>query len=137
MPAAVKPPAIIFYDLLGTRLLKTKLTSTPIYHFYLRFRYNVLGISLTIIYFTTGHNSPRDLCNFTAQIYDYIMELNEYRLNSLEDPTDEMLNAIMEKVGISVRENSLRVNKELERRMNLLDKAIDEYAVEPSDKVMS
>lgn len=65
------------------------------------------------------------------------MELNEYRLNSLEDPTDEMLNAIMEKVGISARENSLRVNKELERRMNLLDKAIDEYVVGLGEKVMS
>lgn len=55
------------------------------------------------------------------------MRLNEYRLNSLEDPTDEMLYAIMEQVGIAARESSLRAKKELERRMNLLDKAIDEY----------
>ena len=55
------------------------------------------------------------------------MRLNEYRLNSLEDPTDEMLSAIMEQVGIAAKESPLRAKKELERRMNLLDKAIDEY----------
>lgn len=55
------------------------------------------------------------------------MKLNEYRLNSLEDPTDEMLYAIMEQVGIAAQESSLRAKKELERRMNLLDRAIDEF----------
>lgn len=54
------------------------------------------------------------------------MKLNEYRLNSLEDPTDEMLYAIMEQVGIAAQESSLRAKKELERRMNQLFESLQE-----------
>ena len=54
------------------------------------------------------------------------MKLNEYRLNSLEDPTDEMLYAIMEQVSIAAQESSLRAKKELERRMNQLFESLQE-----------
>lgn len=45
------------------------------------------------------------------------MKLNEYRLNSLEDPSDELLHQLMEQVGISFRESSCRVEKEKKRRL--------------------
>ena len=34
------------------------------------------------------------------------MELNTYRLNSLEEPTDAQLHALMEQVAMSARESS-------------------------------
>lgn len=55
------------------------------------------------------------------------MEMKQYRLNSPEEPTDEMLYTIMEQVEVAARENSLRAKKELARRMHLLDKAIDDF----------
>lgn len=55
------------------------------------------------------------------------MEMNKYRLNSMEEPTDEMLYAIMEQVAVAARESSLRAKKELARRMHLLGQAIDDF----------
>lgn len=43
-------------------------------------------------------------------------ELRSYRLSSLEDPTDEMLHAIMEQVAESARKSSEAVRKEIARR---------------------
>ena len=40
------------------------------------------------------------------------MKLNEYRLNSLEEPSDELLRQLMEQVAISFRESSHRVENE-------------------------
>ena len=45
------------------------------------------------------------------------MELNTYRLNSMEEPTDEQLHALMEQVAISARESSRNAQLELKRRM--------------------
>lgn len=42
--------------------------------------------------------------------------LRSYRLTSMEEPTDEMLHAIMEKVAVAARESSARA-KEAKRRM--------------------
>lgn len=36
-------------------------------------------------------------------------QLRSYRLTSMEEPTDEMLHAIMEKVAAAARESSARV----------------------------
>ena len=44
------------------------------------------------------------------------MKLNEYRLNSLEEPSDELLRQLMEQVAISFRESSHRVENEKRRR---------------------
>lgn len=41
------------------------------------------------------------------------MKSETYRLNSLEDPTDEQLYALMEQVAIATRESSLRAEMEL------------------------
>lgn len=45
------------------------------------------------------------------------MELNAYRLNSLEEPTDEQLHALMEQVAVTARESSRNAQLELKRRM--------------------
>ena len=43
-------------------------------------------------------------------------QLRTYRLTSLEEPTDEMLHAIMEKVAAAARESTKRA-EEAKRRM--------------------
>ncbi len=45
------------------------------------------------------------------------MRLNEYRLTSLEEPTDEMLQAIMEQVAEDARRNSREAKMELRRKL--------------------
>lgn len=45
------------------------------------------------------------------------MELNTYRLNSLEEPTDAQLHALMEQVAMSARESSRHAELELKHRM--------------------
>lgn len=44
-------------------------------------------------------------------------ELRSYRLTSMEEPTDEMLHAIMEKVAIAARESSARAENAKRRMM--------------------
>lgn len=44
-------------------------------------------------------------------------ELQSYRLSSLEDPTDEMLLAIMEQVAESAMKSSAKVREEIFRRL--------------------
>ena len=43
-------------------------------------------------------------------------QLRSYRLTSLEEPTDEMLHAIMEKVAVAARQSTARA-EEAKRRM--------------------
>ena len=45
-----------------------------------------------------------------------MMELNTYRLNSLEEPTDAQLHALMEQVAMSARESSRHAELELKHR---------------------
>ena len=47
-------------------------------------------------------------------------ELRSYRLSSLQDPTDEMLQAIMEQVGESARRSTVRFQAEMHRRFELI-----------------
>ena len=44
-------------------------------------------------------------------------QLRSYRLTSLEEPTDEMLQAIMEKVAESARQSSARVAEQHHQRL--------------------
>ncbi|WP_455626411.1 hypothetical protein [Parabacteroides sp.] len=55
------------------------------------------------------------------------MKSETYRLNSLEDPTDEQLYALMEQVAIAARESSLRAEMELERRMQEVKEKLKIY----------
>lgn len=55
------------------------------------------------------------------------MKSETYRLNSLEDPTDEQLYALMEQVAIAARESSLRAEMELKRRMQEVKEKLKIY----------
>lgn len=45
-------------------------------------------------------------------------ELRSYRLNSMEEPTDEMLEAIMLGVQEHARQSTIKAKAELDRRFN-------------------
>ena len=47
-------------------------------------------------------------------------ELTSYRLSSLQDPTDDMLHAIMEQVAESARRSTAKFQAELHRRSELI-----------------
>jgi len=47
-------------------------------------------------------------------------ELTSYRLSSLQEPTDEMLHAIMEQVAESARRSTAKFQAELHRRFELI-----------------
>lgn len=47
-------------------------------------------------------------------------ELTSYRLSSLQDPTDDMLYAIMEQVAQAARRSTERFQAELHRRFELI-----------------
>lgn len=53
-------------------------------------------------------------------------ELQSYRLNSMEEPTDDMLEAIMLGVQESARQSTIRVREELARRMEEVKQKIRE-----------
>lgn len=56
-----------------------------------------------------------------------MMNLNTYRLTSLEEPTDEQLHALMEQVAVAARESSRKAKLELERRMQEVKEALEAY----------
>ena len=45
-------------------------------------------------------------------------ESKKYRLNSIEEPTDEMLQGLMEEVAKAARESSAKAEAELKRRLS-------------------
>ena len=51
-------------------------------------------------------------------------ELRSYRLNSMEEPTDEMLEAIMQGVKESARRSSINARAELARRFEAMKRDI-------------
>lgn len=51
----------------------------------------------------------------------------KYRLTSEEEPTDEMLQALMEDFALSARESSQRVEAEKKRRLQLVATEIDNW----------
>ena len=50
-----------------------------------------------------------------------------YRLTSTEDPTDEMLHALMEDVAQAARESSAKAKAEKKRRLQAVAKEIEEW----------
>ena len=55
---------------------------------------------------------------FCVQIEMSMTEVSrKYRLNSMEEPTDEMLQELMEDVAKAARESSARAETELQRRL--------------------
>lgn len=57
------------------------------------------------------------------------LKLNEYRLNSMEEPSDELLHELMEKVAAAARESSYKAELEKERRMDELSKRIEKRKI--------
>lgn len=47
-------------------------------------------------------------------------ELRSYRLTSMEEPSDEMLHAIMEQVAESARRSTAKFQAELHRRFEVI-----------------
>ena len=59
------------------------------------------------------------------------MELNTYRLNSLEEP---QLHALMEQVAMSARESSRHAELELKHRMQAVKELLKAYRSEKAEK---
>ena len=53
--------------------------------------------------------------------------IDSYRLTSLEEPTDEMLQALMEGVAQLARESSAKAEAEKRRRLQAVAKEIEEW----------
>ena len=51
----------------------------------------------------------------------------KYRLNSMEDPTDEMLQKLMEDVAKAARESSARAEAEKQRRLQMVANEIEAW----------
>lgn len=51
----------------------------------------------------------------------------QYRLTSLEDPTDEMLLALMEDVAKAARESSAKAEAEKKRRLQIVAKEVENW----------
>lgn len=51
----------------------------------------------------------------------------QYRLTSLEDPTDEMLIALMEDVAKAARESSAKAEAEKKRRLQIVAKEVENW----------
>jgi hypothetical protein len=51
----------------------------------------------------------------------------QYRLTSTEEPTDEMLQALMEDVAHAARESSAKAEAEKQRRLQAVTKEIEEW----------
>lgn len=65
------------------------------------------------------------------------MEDNQkkYRLSSIEEPTDEMLNALMENVAIAARESSSKAEAEKKRRLRAVLNNIQSWRSSQGQKV--
>ena len=53
--------------------------------------------------------------------------LKQYRLTSPEEPTDEMLQALMEDVAEAARESSAKAEAEKQRRLETVANEIEEW----------
>ena len=59
---------------------------------------------------------------------EYMTEIHKrYRLTSEEEPTDEMLHALMEDVGKAARKSSAKAEAEKRRRFQAIAKEIKEW----------
>ena len=60
-------------------------------------------------------------------------ELRSYRLNSSEEPTDEMLHAIMLGVQETARQSTIKAEQELNRRFAEAKQQIAEYRAKQNE----
>ena len=67
-------------------------------------------------------------CYFCSKIVGHMTELSKkYRLNSMEEPTDEMLQELMEDVAKAARESSARAEAEKQRRLQTVANEIEAW----------
>jgi hypothetical protein len=67
-------------------------------------------------------------CTFAPLINNSMTEIHKkYRLTSTEDPTDEMLQALMEEVGRAARESSAMAEAEKRRRLQNVANEIEAW----------
>ena len=65
---------------------------------------------------------------FCVQIEKRMTELSKkYRLNSMEEPTDEMLQELMEDVAKAARESSAKAEEEKQRRLQIVANEIEDW----------
>ena len=70
----------------------------------------------------------RKKTNFAAEIVRLMTEIHKkYRLTSMEEPTDEMLQELMEDVAKAARESSVRAEAEHLRRLKAVSDEISEW----------
>ena len=68
------------------------------------------------------------LCRRISIKAGYMTEVNKkYRLTSMEEPTDEMLQELMEDVAKAARESSAKAEAELQRRLDSVAKEIKDW----------
>ena len=58
------------------------------------------------------------------------MSIDTYRLTSTEEPTDEVLQALMEKVAQAARESNARAEAEKRRRLQSVADEIKEWKLQ-------
>jgi len=56
-----------------------------------------------------------------------IMSIDTYKLTSMEEPTDEVLQALMEKVAQAARESNAKAEAEKRRRLQIVADEIKEW----------
>jgi len=66
------------------------------------------------------------LCNVKRK-NDMIMSIDTYKLTSTEEPTDEVLQALMEKVAQAARESNAKAEAEKRRRLQSVADEIKEW----------
>ena len=65
---------------------------------------------------------------FCVQIERHMTEVGKkYRLNSMEEPTDEMLQELMEDVAKAARESSAKAEAEKQRRLQTVASEIEAW----------
>ncbi|MBR6141261.1 MAG: hypothetical protein IKQ37_05820 [Bacteroidaceae bacterium] len=55
------------------------------------------------------------------------MSIDTYKLTSMEEPSDEVLQALMEKVAQAARESNAKVESEKRRRLQIVADEIKEW----------
>jgi hypothetical protein len=58
------------------------------------------------------------------------MSIDTYKLTSMEEPTDEVLQALMEKVAQAARESNARAEAEKRRRLQTVADEIKEWKLQ-------
>jgi hypothetical protein len=59
-----------------------------------------------------------------------MMSIDTYKLTSTEEPTDEVLQALMEKVAQAARESNARAEAEKRRRLQTVAEEIKEWKLQ-------